>query len=246
MTFSRCSALPSQPSPTELSSRLAGIGMNLAVEPDVEAHIEETLLHASKVGMDDGDLRVLAILTTWLGVHHAHVNADVLVRLVATHPSVRVRAYWAAVAQWLGKDRRLARFITGFEGLAVDLLPVGTDFQIARRGEDERFRETRLRVPAGTLRDRPEDVFSPVVLIRQHRGYRNRVLMGPTPRADVWSELERDPTLQVSEAARRARCAFSTAWEAAQSYRLLHTADAIAPRRRGSSRARRRASTAAT
>jgi len=246
MTFSRCSALPSQPSPTELSSRLSGIGMNLAVEPDVEAHIEETLLHASKVGMDDGDLRVLAILTTWLGVHHAHVNADVLVRLVATHPSVRVRAYWAAVAQWLGKDRRLARFITGFEGLAVDLLPVGTDFQIARRGEDERFRETRLRVPAGTLRDRPEDVFSPVVLIRQHRGYRNRVLMGPTPRADVWSELERDPTLQVSEAARRARCAFSTAWEAAQSYRLLHTADAIAPRRRGSSRARRRASTAAT
>ena len=246
MAFNRFTALPSQPSPTELSSRLAGIGMNLAVEPDVEAHIEETLLHASEVGMNDGDLRVLAILTTWLGVHHAHVNADVLVRWVAAHPSSRVKAYWEAVAQWLGKDRRLARFIAGFDGPAIDLLPVGTDFQIARRGEDERFRETRLRVPAGTLRDRPEDVLSPVALIQQHRGYRNRVLMGPTPRADVWSEFERDPTIQVAEAARRARCAFSTAWEAAQSYRLLHKAEALTPKRLGTSRARRRTATATT
>jgi hypothetical protein len=212
--------------------------MNLAVEADVEAHIEETLLHASKAGMDDGDLRVLAILTTWLGLHHAHVNADVLVRLVAAHPSHRVKAYWAAVAQWLGKDRRLTRFIAGFDGPGVDLLPVGTDFQIARRGEDERFRQTKLRVPAGTLRDRAEDVLSPVALIQQHRGYRNRILMGPTPRADVWSELEREPTLTVAEAARRARCAFSTAWEAAQSYRLLHTAEAITTKPRASSRAR--------
>ena len=229
MTFSRRSALPHQPSATELSARLAGIGMNLAVEADVEAHIEETLLHASEAGMDSGDLRVLAILTTWLGLHHAHVNADVLVRLVAAHPSHRVKAYWAAVAQWLGKDRRLRRLNAGFAGPGVDLLPVGTDFQIARRGEDERFRQTKLRVPAGTLRDRAEDVLSPVALIQQHRGYRNRVLMGPTPRADVWSELEREPTLTVAEAARRARCAFSTAWEAAQSYRLLHTASAASP-----------------
>lgn len=238
MTFSRRSALPDQPSATELSSRLAGIGMNLAVEPDVEAHIEETLLHASEAGMDDGDLRVLAILTTWLGLHHSHVNADVLVRLVAAHPSQRVKAYWAAVAQWLGTDRRLTRFIAGFDGPGVDLLPVGTDFQIARRGEDERFRQTKLRVPAGTLRDRAEDVLSPVALIQQHRGFRNRILMGPTPRADVWSELERDPTLTVAEAARRARCAFSTAWEAAKSYKLLHTAEALTTKRPRSSRAR--------
>ncbi|MEY4549065.1 MAG: hypothetical protein RL685_5260 [Pseudomonadota bacterium] len=246
MTFSRSDALPIPPSPTELSARLSGIGMNLAVEPDVEAHIEETLLHASEVGMDAGDLRVLALLTTWLGVHHAHVNADVLIRLVAAHPSTRVKAYWAAVAQWLGKDRRLARFIASFDGPAVDLLPVGTEFQLARRGEDERFRETRLRVPAGTLRDRPEDVLSPVALVWQHRGYRNRVMMGPTPRADVWSELERDPTLKVAEAARRARCAFSTAWEASQGYRLLQAADASTPKGRGSSRTHRRTAETAT
>jgi hypothetical protein len=219
--------------------------MNLAVEADVEAHIEETLLHASEAGMDNGDLRVLALLTTWLGLHHTHVNADVLVRLVAAHPSHRVKAYWAAVAQWLGKDRRLTRFIAGFDGAGVDLLPVGTDFQIARRGEDERFRQTKLRVPAGALRDRAEDVLSPAALIQQHRGYRNRIWMGPTPRADVWSELEREPTITVAEAARRARCAFSTAWEVAQSYKLLHTAEATTNKRRGSSRARQRTAAAA-
>jgi hypothetical protein len=54
MTCGRCSALPRQPSPTELSSRLAGIGMNLGVVPDAEAHIEETLLHAAEIGWTTG------------------------------------------------------------------------------------------------------------------------------------------------------------------------------------------------
>ena len=34
----------------------------------------------------------------------------------------------------------------------------GTEFQIKRRGEDERFLGSKLRVPKGTLRDRLEDV----------------------------------------------------------------------------------------
>lgn len=224
MAFSRPTRADMLPPPDDLTAQLVGIGMNLAAKPRVDADIEATLVHASASGMVEGDLRVLSLLTTWLGVHHAHVNADRLVRFVATHASERVRAYWSAVATWLRKDRRFARLVNMYDGAPVDVLPVGTDFQITRRGEDERFVGSELRVPRGTLRDREADVLSPEALVRCHAGYRNRVLMGPTWRADVWTVLERAPELSVAEVARRASCSFATAWQAAQDFRLLRAA----------------------
>ena len=221
MAFDRSAILGPRPQGTALTSDMVGIGMNFAAESDRAALIEETLVHASALGMNEHDLRVLAVLTTWLGVHHKYINADRLVRCVCEHPSERVHAYWAAVAQWLSKDRRFVRLAKLRDGPSVELLPVGTDFQIARRGEDERFAGSALRVPTGTLRDRPADVLSPEVLVRRHAGYRNRVLMGPTWRADVWTVLEDEPEVTVAEAARRAGCAFATAWQVVQDFRLL-------------------------
>jgi hypothetical protein len=185
MAFSRATSLEPTPAPDALTARMVGIGMNFAAQAEVDADIERTLLHASLLGMDEGDLRVLAVLTTWLGVHHTHVNADRLVRLVGAHPSERVRAYWAAIATWLKKDRRLARLTGAYDGAPIDLLSTGTEFQVKRRGEDARFTGSKLRVPKGTLRDRHEDVLSREVLVRRHAGYRNRELMGPSFRADV-------------------------------------------------------------
>lgn len=213
------------PAGDELTARMVGIGMNFAANPQVDADIEPTLVHASALGMDGGELRVLAVLTTWLGVHHARVNADRLVRLVREHTSQRVRAYWSAVARWLAKDRRFARLVTAYSGAPLPLLPAGNDFQIGRRGEDERFAGSKLRVPKGTLRDRQADVLSPETLIRKHAGYRRRVLMGPSFRADVWTALEHAPSLPIAEIARAAACSFATAWQATQDYRLLCAAE---------------------
>lgn len=212
------------PPPDELTARMVGIGMNFAAEGEADADIESTLVYASAAGMNEDDLRVLAVLTTWLGVHHLHVNADRLVRLSGSQTSARVRAYWAAVAIWLKKDRRFARLVEAYEGAPINLLPTGTEFQIKRRGEDERFAGSKLRVPKGTLRDRSEDVLTPEGLVRRHAGYRNRVLMGSSFRADVWTVLERAPNLSVSDIARKASCSFATAWEATQDYRLLRAA----------------------
>lgn len=222
MAFSRAAALKTRPDPSGLTRNMVGIGFNFAAEANPFAPIEETLVYASAVGMDENDLRVLAVLTTWVGVHHAYINADRLVRCVTEHESFRVRTYWAAVQRWRSKDRRFARLSKLHHGSPVDLLPVGTDFQIARRGEDERFENSALRVPAGTLRDRSADVLAPSLLVRRHTGYRNRVLMGPTWRADVWTVLEHDPELSVADAARCAGCSFATAWQVLQDFRLLN------------------------
>jgi len=221
MGFRRPAAATVRPSPEELTARMVGIGMSFAADPRVHADIESTLVHAAELGMDEGDLRVLSVLTTWLGVHHPHVNADRLVRLAAAHPSVRVRAYWSAIAAWLAKDRRFARLARTYRGAPLDLLPVGTTFQLARRGADERFAGSKLRVPQGTLRDRAADVASPEALLRRHAGYRNRVVMGPTWRADVWTVLEAAPDLAIAEVARRASCSFATAWQVARDFQLL-------------------------
>jgi hypothetical protein len=188
-------------------------------EPDPAADIEHSLVEASEAGMDGDDLRVLSVLTTWLGVHHGHVHADRLVRRVLTG-SPRVRAFWSAVASSLG-DRRFARLNRLYEGEVIDLLRVGTEFQISRRGEDARFAGTAVRIPAGTLRDRSSDVVAPADLVRRHPGYKNRVLMGSSWRADVWTVLERDPSLTPASAARLVGCAFATAWQVAQDFSLL-------------------------
>ena len=229
MAFSRATSPVPTPAQGDLTARMVGIGMNFAAKAEADAEIESTLLHASVLGMDDGDLRVLAVLTTWLGVHHTHVNADRLVRLVVAHPSERVRAYWAAVATWLKKDRRLARLAGAYKGAAIELLATGSEFQVKRRGEDERFTGSKLRVPKGTLRDRHEDVLPPEQLVRRHAGYRNRVLMGPSFRADVWTALEHAPDVSIADIARKASCSFATAWQAAQDYRLLRAAGPNAP-----------------
>ena len=79
----------------------------------------------------------------------------------------------------------------------------------------------------GTLRDRAADVLSPDELVRHHAGYRNRVLMGPSFRADVWTVLERAPELSVADVARRASCSFATAWQTAADFRLLREAEPL-------------------
>lgn len=228
MAYSRPDDLPDLPDPGELTARMAGIGMNFAAEARSDDDIELTLVYASEVGMEEGDLRVLSVLTTWMGVHRTHVNVDRLVRFVSRHPSERVKAYWSAIGNWLGKDRRYTHLASGYEGAAIDLLPVGTAYQLARRGEDERFTGSKLRVPRGSLRDRPEDVLTPELLIARHAGYRNRVLLGPSWRADVWTVLERERDLSVSEIARQVSCSFAAAWRATQDFRLLRRADRTA------------------
>jgi hypothetical protein len=64
--------------------------------------------------------------------------------------------------------------------------------------------------------------------VRRNAGYRNRVVMGPTWRADVWTVLEEEPNVSVAEAARRAGCAFATAWQVCQDFRLLHAPQELA------------------
>ena len=171
--------------------------------------------------MERDDVRVLSVLVTWLGVHHARINADRLARLVTQFQSARVHAFWAAVAHWLHKDRRFTKLRVCHRGTRVDLLRTGTEFHVKRHGEDPRFANGPLCVPGNMLRDRANDVATPEELAKRHATYRYRVLMGPSYRADMWAELERNAQISAAELARRAYGSFATAWDVKKDWSVL-------------------------
>lgn len=221
MAYSRPEGAIPAPDAGVLTSRLVGIGINLAAKAECDADIEAALVHASEEGMESDDLRVLALLVTWLGIHHRMVVADRLFRMVASHPSDRVRVFWSAVSTWLKGDRRFRRLESLSGGGRLALLRTGSAFQVKRHGEDERFVGSALKVPGNALRDRSEDVLSPQDLAKIHHGYHLRVMMGAGWRAHLWSLLEAEPSQSIAEAARSARCSFAVAWEVARDFRTL-------------------------
>ena len=221
MAFRRVVAPPRWPAGDELTSAMAGIGMNFAAEATPEPNIEDTVVAASLEAMERDDLRVLDILVTWLEIHHGCLNADRLLRAVDTLESKRTLAFWASVAGWLRKDRRFTRLSTSYQGTRLDILRAGMSYLVKRDGEDPRFRSTPVRIPNGVLRSRPADVLTPAELARRHRTYYYRVLMGPTYRADMWAALEQNPDLVPASLARCTYGSFATAWQVKQDWELL-------------------------
>jgi hypothetical protein len=223
MGFKRAIAPSVAPAGEVLTAAMVGIGLNFAAAAAKDPNIEDTLIFASMEAMERDDLRVLSLLVTWFGVHCSWVNADRLTKLVLGLPPGRERALWSALARWQAKDSRLARLAKAYRGARIDLLREGTAFQIQRHGEDPRFLDTCLRVPGKVLRDRAVDVQSPGELASRHRGYRCRIIMGPSFRADMWAVLEEEPTLSASDLARRTYGSFATAWHVRRDFALVHS-----------------------
>lgn len=226
MGFNRVLVAPKPAGADALTSGMAGIGMNFATpggdRPNMnQPNIEDTLLCASIEGLEKQDLRVLAILITWFGLHSAWVNADRLTKLVGLDKSGRVRAFWSALARWRQKDRRFARLERMYAGPRLDLMETGTEFQIKRHGEDPRLQGSAIRLAANILRDRPADILPPADLARHHRAYRWRVIIGPSYRADMWAALEDDGTLSAAALAKKTYGSFATAWRVRRDFDLL-------------------------
>jgi hypothetical protein len=228
MAFSRPNSPCASLKGDALTAAMAGIGMAFAATPMPNPNIEDTLLAASVEGLEHDDLRVLALLTTWVEVHHPWINADRLIRLISQYPGSRVKTYWCAMGMYLAKDRRFARLTRVHAGPPMDLLSTGTAFHLGRSGEDPRFVGGPLRVPAGILRNRIGDVLSPAELARIHGAYRARIQLGPSYRADLWADLERNPNLSATALARRNYGSFATAWHVQRDWKLLHGPDSPA------------------
>jgi hypothetical protein len=180
--------------------------------PDASvADIEQTLasmVHHSARGHE----RALEDVIAWVLAHQARVIVPRLAEFAALASPV-ARAFFAALGTWLGTtDVRWRALTTLHRGAALPLYePADNDRMIAARGEDPRFVNTALRVPAGAITATPNAIDDPVTLAARHANYRQRVIIGPTVRADLWAELDRDPDCSAATLARRMSCAYETA-----------------------------------
>ncbi len=226
MGFKRTLSPPAQIQGDTLTAAMVGIGMNFASSSAPNPNIEDTLLAAASASLIQEDYRTLSVLMTWLEIHSAWINADRMTTLVSLQTSHRLQAFWSAVGAWLSKDRRFARMARIYTGPRLDLLASGTDFHLQRSGEDPRFASSPLRVPANVLRNRKADVLTPLELARKHLAYRRRILLGPSYRADMWAELDADPSLSAADLARRTYGSFATAWRVKHDYQLLLDSEA--------------------
>jgi hypothetical protein len=211
-----------KPERYQLTSDMAGIGMNFDAEPNREANVEDTIYFASIDGMEAGDLRTLSVLTTWMDIYSPWIIVDRLARLVVNTGSRRVLAYWASIARWKRHDSRFFRLAGLYRGRRINLLPSGTDFLISRNGEDPRFQAVSLRVPMKTLRQREMDVISPDRVQKKNLFIRYRIMMGPTYRSDTWAMLDLHRDLTPADLARRTYSSYPTAWHVKKDWETIN------------------------
>ncbi len=221
MSFSR-KILPKQFAIGDaLSKDMAGLGFIITAEMSVNPNIENTLIAVSIEGLR-GDYRSLSLLVNWLEIHQGSINADRLIRMILQlRKDKLLLSFWSACAKNVMSDSRFRRLLKFNSRASIDLLNVGTDFQISRFGEDPRFEKTCLRIPANLLRNRPRDILPPERLAAVHSVYRYRIMIGPSYRADQWAILDKLPETTSSELARKSFSSFGAAWQAKQDFEIL-------------------------
>ena len=205
----------------ELSKDMAAIGFLITAEPSENPNIENTLIAVSIEGLGT-DLRSLSLLVNWLEIHGGAINADRLTKIVQTlKKDKRLLCFWSATAKHILADSRFNKLKKLYKGPRLDLLKVGTEFQLGRHGEDARFKDSCIRVPGHVLRNRPRDILVPARLAKINPTYRYRIVIGPTYRADQWALLEHSEKITPSELAKLSYSSFGSAWQARRDFEVL-------------------------
>ncbi len=213
MSFKRVYSLKEYPTGEKLTHQLIGIGFKIGGSKQPEPNFEDTIVAAAIEGMN-GDFRTLSLLTDWVLIHFEILNIDRLYRALKDLNDQRVNSYFSALALNLKKDSRFKKISTLYKGPRICLdKNESYEYLVLRNGEDERFLKSKLIVAKGSLRYRSEDIATPNEMIKLHKDYYYRTLIGPSFRADMVSIFLREKNISASELARRCYGSFATAWQ---------------------------------
>lgn len=210
MGFKRIDSIENYPTGDELTRKLIGIGFKLGGRAEYNSNIEDCLIAACIEGVT-GDYRTLSLLTDWIFIHFRYINVDRLFRALKTISDDRVKCYFSAIGFHFRKEYSYKKLTSVYSGKKILL---GDDsFLLKRNGEDERFKGSKLIVPAKLLRSRSSDISTSEELAKIHKDYFYRVLIGPSYRADMISSFLRNPSISPSELAKKTYGSFASAWE---------------------------------
>lgn len=220
MTYRRVDAPREFFSGKELSARLSGIGVRFAVDPVRDPNIEDVLLSAANEAIFGGDSRLWGLLFEWWHAHHPYVNAERLVRVLREVGRPKLTAFFSGLAQTIHPCGRFRTLAAMYRGKRLVMVHERYRYRLTRDGEVARFKGTCLAVPNGFYKPRPADVLTPQQLCSWHRGYRCRVEIGPTYRADLWAACEARWPQTLHALAKAAYCSKSAARRVAHDYAL--------------------------
>lgn len=194
------------PSQTQLAS--VGIKFNLPAGQTLDpiAAPEDLFVQITADAVINGPGREFACMLSWIQEYGNLLHVAVLEKLLLKHPMPEVRAVWAAIGLWQSKDSRFRRLTGLYNGKRITLRPPWaaelTRLQLAdpKQGEDPRFQGTPVRIPAQVAAHRPDkNVKTLSHILATNHLLANRVRFGPNYRADLWTWLEHDPTLSISQ-----------------------------------------------
>lgn len=204
-----------------LTQSMIGIGMLFGGDGFKNPNIENTILSATYKGIVDQDYRVLAVATLWLEKHFFIINASRLLKLIDVYKdNVEFYRFWAAVAQWQGSDNRFRSLRDKVSLKSKKEISQGSKFLAKKNGYDPRFQDTCLIVPKKMLEKKDWLVLSPAKMIDHHLDYRWRLIIGPSFRADMWSQLEQDHSLPAVTLARKSYGSYATAYRAKKEFEI--------------------------
>ena len=217
----------------QLDSSLQSIGFNIFCHRKVtDPNIEATLISASIEVINSRDTRLGGLLVDWLTIHASRVNADKLTKFIYQMDKSKyklVKVFWCANAQRLfTKDQRFQRLSKVYKGKRINLADYlmskkrkPTHLLITLKGEDERFKNTCIRLPKGYFPERLNQILPGSVVAKNHLTYRYRLMMGAGYRADVWAIIKRHPDISAYALAKKAHCSYRTAYITKKDYETL-------------------------
>ena len=216
----------------QLDSSLQSIGFNLSCNKKaIDPNIEATLISASIEAMYNKDNRLGGLIVDWITIHFSRINVDRLTKFIShlNNSEYRlVKIFWCANAQRLvAKDQRFKKLSQIYKGKRINLADYcskskkSTSLLIEIKGEDERFKNTCIRIPRNYFSERPNQIFSGSIIAKNHFPYRYRLMMGPSYRADIWALIKRNPNLSAYALAKKAHCSYRTAYITKKDYDTL-------------------------
>ena len=205
----------------DLTQSMIGIGMLFGGAGFKNPNIENTILSATHHGIINQDYRVLAMATLWLEKHLFILNASRLLKLIEGYKdNTEFYRFWVAVAQWHGTDSRFKSLREKISLKSKQEISKGARFLAKRNGFDSRFKNTCLIVPKKMLVKKDWLVLSPQKMINHHLDYRWRLIIGPTFRADMWSQLEQNHSLAAATIAKKSYGSYATAYRAKKEFEI--------------------------
>ncbi|NCN26011.1 hypothetical protein GW915_00395 [bacterium] len=182
---------------------------------------EDVLLSAVREGLSDSDYRLLGVVSYFIESFFSLLNVSRLTNCVA-EMETQERNFWIAHFQLHRRDPRTAKVIARYKHSKKTRIG-SNEWAFKKYGLDPRFKDTKLEIHSKLFEGKDIELPSVTELASKNPYFRNRLVIGPTNRADAWTvlELEARSISTNRELSDLAYCSLETARNTRNDFRVI-------------------------